>query len=177
MTLPNYNSIKNKIAFLTCATMLLFGLQAHAQISIGGGIGYNGEISGPGITGKAEFGITEEIAISPGITYFFGSKLYGYNRNLLAVDVNALYFFEIIESKLQIYPLLGVNYSNYKTGVSSYYGYYYGSSKVSDNAFGANIGAGAKYSFSEKLSVYLEPKYVASEFDQVVVNAGILFQL
>lgn len=173
----NVQTIKNNKIFLTLAVLFFIGTQIQAQISIGGGLGYNAEISGPGVTGKAEFNITEEIAVSPGVTYFFGSSLYGFNRNVLSVDANAHYFFEIIESKLKIYPLLGLNYSNYNSGSSTYYGYYYGTSKVSNSAFGANIGAGARWAFSEKLSVYLEPKYVASNFDQVVINAGVLYQL
>lgn len=150
--------------------------QTHAQIAIGGGLGYNEKISGPGITLKAEFNITDNIAISPGATYFFGNSLYGFNQNTLAVDVNAHYFFQIIENKLKIYPLLGANYSNYKTG-ASYYSYYYDTYEVSDSAFGVNIGAGGRWQFSEKLSVYLEPKYVVSDYQQIIVNAGILFQL
>ncbi|HLV14143.1 MAG TPA: outer membrane beta-barrel protein [Xanthomarina sp.] len=173
----NSKSIKSNRIFFALALLFFIAPQIQAQISIGGGLGYNEKISGPGITGKAEFNITEEIAISPGITYFFGSSLYGFNRNLLAVDANAHYFFEIIESKLKIYPLVGVNYSSYKSGSSTYYGYYYGTSKVSNSAFGANIGAGARWAFSDKLSVYLEPKYVASDYGQVVINAGVLYQL
>ncbi|MEO8934768.1 MAG: outer membrane beta-barrel protein [Xanthomarina sp.] len=170
---------KSKKALLVYTIIFLFGLHTQAQISIGGGLGYNEEISGPGITGKAEFNITEEIAVSPGITYFFGSSLYGFNRNVLAVDANAHYFFNIIDSKLKIYPLVGLNYSSYKSGGrnSTIYGYTYSTEKVSNSAFGVNIGAGARWAFTEKLSVYLEPKYVASDFGQVIINAGILYRL
>ncbi len=168
--------LKNNVGLLTCCIIMLLGLQMQAQIAIGGGLGYNEKISGPGITAKAEFNITDEITVSPGITYFFGNNLYGFNQNTLAVDANAHYFFPILENKLKIYPLLGVNYSNYKSG-ASYYSYYYETYEVSDSAFGVNIGAGGRWQFSEKLSVYLEPKYVVSDYEQVIVNAGILFQL
>lgn len=176
MKLLNIESFKNKKAVLTYAVIFLFGLQIQAQISIGGGLAYNEQVSGPGVTLKAEFNITENIAIAPGGTYFFGNSLYGFNQNILAVDVNAHYFFNLVDNKLKIYPLLGANYSNYKTG-ASYYSYYYNTYEVSDSAFGVNIGAGGRWAFSEKLSVYLEPKYVISDFEQFVLNAGILFQL
>jgi len=176
MKLLNFKSFNSTKNLLMYAAILLFGLQTQAQIALGGGLAYNEKVSGPGITLKAEFNITEQIAIAPGGTYFFGNSLYGYNQNILAVDVNAHYFFNIIDDKLKIYPLLGVNYSNYKTG-AYYYGYYYDTYEVSDNAFGANIGAGGKWAFSEKLSVYLEPKYIVSDYEQIVVNAGILFKI
>ena len=176
MKLLNIKSIKTTKTFLFYASIFLFGLQTQAQISIGGGLAYNEKVSGPGVTLKAEFNITDNIAISPGGTYFFGNSLYGYNQNILAVDVNAHYFFNLIENKLKIYPLLGANYSNYKTG-ASYYGYYYNTYEVSDSAFGVNIGAGGRWAFSEKLSVYLEPKYVVSDYEQIVINAGVLLKI
>jgi hypothetical protein len=176
MKLLNIKSIKTTKTFLFYASIFLFGLQAQAQISIGGGLAYNEKVSGPGVTLKASFNITDNIAISPGGTYFFGNSLYGYNQNILAVDVNAHYFFNLIENKLKIYPLLGANYSNYKTG-ASYYGYYYNTYEVSDSAFGVNIGAGGRWAFSEKLSVYLEPKYVVSDYEQIVINAGVLLKI
>ncbi|EGV44182.2 porin family protein [Bizionia argentinensis JUB59] len=158
------------------ASALLFFMSANmqAQIAIGGGLGYNEKVSGAGVTAKAQFNITNEIAISPGFTYFFGTAVYGFNQNMIAVDVNGHYFFDIMDDKLKIYPLVGLNFSSYKTGYSNYY---FQTSEVSNSTFGANIGAGAQYKFTEKLSVYLEPKYVASEFGQVIVNAGILYQL
>ncbi|MCX7550663.1 outer membrane beta-barrel protein [Xanthomarina sp. F2636L] len=172
----NIQPFKSNKLFLIFAALFFIGTQIQAQIALGGGLAYNEKVSGPGITLKAEFNITENIAIAPGGTYFFGNSLYGYNQNIIAVDVNAHYFFNIIEEKLKIYPLLGINYSNYKTG-STYYGYYYNTYEVKDSAFGANIGAGGRWAFSEKLSVYLEPKYIISDYEQIVINAGILFQI
>ncbi|GGG42493.1 outer membrane protein [Bizionia arctica] len=172
----NLQSIKNKKTFLTYAVIFFFSFQIQAQIAIGGGLAYNEQVSGPGVTLKAEFNITDKIAIAPGGTYFFGNSLYGFNQNILSVDVNAHYFFDLIDNKLKLYPILGANYSNYKTG-ASYYGYYYDTYEVSDSAFGVNIGAGGRWAFSEKLSVYLEPKYIISNYEQFVLNAGILFQL
>ncbi|TYB79392.1 outer membrane beta-barrel protein [Bizionia myxarmorum] len=176
MKLVNIKRFKNKKALLVFGLIIMGAFQTQAQIAIGGGLGYNEKISAPGVTVKAEFTITDDIAVSPGVSYFFGNSLYGFNQNTLAIDVNAHYFFEIIESKLKIYPLLGLNYSSYKSG-ASYYSFYYDTYEVSDNAFGVNIGAGGRWKFSEKLSVYLEPKYVISEYEQIIINAGILFQL
>lgn len=165
-------------SLLIVAILFLFATPTKAQTAVGGGLGYNEKISGPGVTLKAVFNITDNIAISPSASYFFGSQLYGYQRNLLAGDLNAHYYFNIIESKLNVYPVVGANFSSYKTGNSYYDVYYdYETEKITDNAFGANIGAGATWNFSEKLKVYLEPKYVVSDFSQVVINAGVLLNL
>jgi len=165
---------KTLLAIIIC----LFVSQIHAQISLGGGLGYNEKISGPGITLKGVLNISDNIAISPSASYFFGNQVFGYNRSLFAGDINAHYYFDIIESKLKVYPVVGANFSSYKTGDSYYDIYYdYNTQEISESAFGGNIGAGATWSFSEKLKVYLEPKFVVSDYSQIVINAGLLLHI
>ncbi|WP_452227988.1 outer membrane beta-barrel protein [Lacinutrix sp. MEBiC02404] len=171
---PTFNIKK---LFLFATITFLFATQMQAQISIGGGLAYNEKISAPGITLKGVFTITDNIAISPSASYFFGNQVYGYKRSILAVDVNAHYYFDIIESKLKVYPIAGVNFSSYKTGGYNNAFFTDNTYQVKDNAFGGNIGAGATYQFTEKLKVYLEPKFVVSDYSQVVINAGVLLNL
>lgn len=155
--------------------VLCFTISTYAQMAIGGGIGYNQEVSSIGITVKGEFNITEQIAISPNVSYFFGNSTFlGYNQSLLGIDVNATYAFNIIE-KLKVYPIVGANFSSYKTRTS--FLFIIDETVENETAFGANIGAGAQWQFTDKLCVYLEPKFVASNYSQVVVNAGVLLKL
>lgn len=170
--------MKTRNSLLVFTLLFLFVTQAQAQISVGAGLGYNQKIAGPGITLKGVLDISDNIAISPSGSYFFGSSLFGYNRSVIAVDVNAHYYFDIIENKLKVYPVVGVNFSRYKTGNFDYDGISGSNSeKVTANAFGANIGAGATYKFTDKLKMYLEPKFIASNYSQLVVNAGVLLNL
>jgi len=155
-----------KYVFIILALGLI--VQTQAQVAIGGGLGFNERTNSPGITIKSEFGITDQITITPNISYFFGSTaLIGYNQNLFAVDANATYAFDIIEN-LKIYPLAGLNYTRYKTGAATVLLDALETGGVSDGAIGANIGAGAQWAFSDSLSVYFEPKFVASNYSQVV---------
>jgi len=167
--------MKKKNIALLITLSLLFAFQAEAQISVGGGLGYNEKIAGPGITLKGAFDLTENIAVSPSASYFFGSSLFGFNRNLIAIDVNAHYYFDIIEEELKVYPVAGLNFSRYKTGLSDILGANTGN--ITANAFGVNIGAGATYKFTDRLKVYLEPKFIISNYSQIVINAGVLFNL
>ncbi|MDO6596060.1 porin family protein [Oceanihabitans sp. 2_MG-2023] len=176
--LTNNPIMKTKNSLFVCVLIFLFATQMQAQIAIGGGLGYNEKISGPGVTLKGVFNITDNIAITPSASYFFGNQVYGYKRSLFAGDVNAHYYFNIIESKLKVYPVVGVNFSSYKTGNSYYDAFFdYETEQVTDSAIGGNIGAGATYQFTDKLKVYLEPKFVASNYSQVVINAGVLLNL
>ncbi len=163
----------NKKNILVFALLLLFSLPIQSQISIGGGLAYNRKIAGTGVTLKAEFNITNEIAVSPSASYFFGRRIGSYRSSAIAADCNAHYFFDVIESKLKIYPVLGVNYTSYKSAITFFSVY----NEISDNAIGGNLGAGARWAFSEKLSAYLEPKYIIGDYNQVVINAGVLLKL
>jgi len=161
--------------FIIATLILFYTLSSQAQMAIGGGIGYNQKVSSVGLTVKGEFNITEQIAITPNVSYFFGSSRFiGYNQSLLGIDVNATYAFNIIE-KLKIYPIVGANFSSYKTRDT--FLFIADEDVENETAFGANIGAGAQWQFTEKLSVYLEPKYVASNYSQIIVNAGVLLKL
>jgi opacity protein-like surface antigen len=158
------------------AAVLFFAISAQAQLSVGGGLGFNEKVSSVGITAKGWFDLTDKIAITPNVSYFFGSgTIVGYNQNLLAVDVNGTYAFDIMD-KLIVYPVAGLNFSSYKTGGS---GLIFNDDipGVSASAFGVNIGAGAQYQFTDSLSAYFEPKFVASNYSQIVVNVGVLFHL
>ncbi|AEH01509.1 outer membrane beta-barrel protein [Lacinutrix sp. 5H-3-7-4] len=163
-----------KTIFISIITILL-SINLYSQIAVGGGIGYNEKVSSVGITIKGEFNITNEIAVSPNISYFFGNSTFlGYNQNLLGIDVNATYTINIID-KLKVYPVVGINFSSYKTQTSFYF--IENETIENDTAIGANIGAGAQWQFTNMLSVYLEPKYIASNYSQIVVNAGVLLKL
>ena len=161
---------KKKLLLFTL--ICLFSIPIQSQISVGGGLAYNRKIAGPGVTLKAEFNITKEIAVSPSASYFFGRRIGSYRSSAIAVDCNAHYFFDVID-KLKVYPILGVNYTSYKSAITFFSVY----NEVSDNAIGGNLGAGARWAFSEKLSAYLEPKYIIGDYNQVVINAGVLLKL
>ena len=169
-----------KIALLL---ILITGLNtANAQLSIGGGLAYNDGINAPGLFAKGEFNIIDNIVLSPSVSYFSGSeaRFSGnvYKNNLLALDVNGHYLIEIMQDELNVYPLAGLNYSNYNNGGEDFIFLEDSETRqVDGNALGLNIGAGGKWSFSDQLSVFVELKYVVSDFNQVVLGGGILFEL
>lgn len=165
---------------LVLVVALIGGISSmNAQFSIGGGLGYNEGINAPGLVVKAEVEIMEDIAISPSISYFSGSaaRVSGssYKNNLLAVDVNGHYKIEVMMDELDVYPLVGLNYSSYKNG-----GFIFqddGIRQNEGNALGLNVGGGGRWSFSDNLSAFAEVKYTISDFSQVVIGVGVLFQL
>lgn len=152
----------------------LFSFSNAQEISIGGGVGFNDAVDGPGIVAKAEFGIAENISISPSLSYFAGSKIYGFKRNIFSVDANGHYKIPIMQDELNVYPLAGLNYSSYRYGD---YNLQFTEYEVKDNSIGLNIGGGGRWFFSDQLSVFAELKYVISDYSQVVFVGGLLYQI
>lgn len=146
----------------------------NAQISLGGGIGYNEKVGGPGVVVKAEIDIMDAVSISPSLSYFAGSKLYGYERNMFAVDANGHYKIEVMMDELDVYPLAGLHYSSYNTG-----GFYIedgAGRKIKGNSLGLNLGGGGRWKFADQLSVFAELKYVVSDYSHGVFAGGILYE-
>ncbi|QCX40796.1 porin family protein [Aureibaculum algae] len=147
-----------------------------AQVAIGGGVGYNERVSGPGVVVKAEIDVMDNISISPSVSYFAGSKIYGYSRNLFAVDANGHYKIEVMMDELDVYPLAGLNYSSYSYGDYRYGDESINEYKVSGNSLGLNIGGGGRWKFADQLSVFAELKYVVSNYSHAVFAGGVLYQ-
>lgn len=166
------NTLK-KIALVI--TLIASITTINAQLSVGIGAGYNEGIDAPGLLVKGEFEIMDGIVISPSVSYFTGSTLYGFKNNLLAFDVNGQYIIEIMADELKVYPLAGLNYSSYKHGFNT--GNDFIRTSNTGNALGLNVGGGGRWYFSDQMSVFAELKYTVSNLSQVVVGAGILFEL
>jgi len=105
------------------------------------------ELTSPEIEEEKE--IMEGIVLSPSVSYFSGSTLYGYKNNLLAFDVNGQYIIEIMTDELKVYPLAGLNYSNYKHGFNTSNNLIRTSN--TGNALGLNIGGGGRWYFSDQI--------------------------
>ena len=159
--------MKKCIANLLIFGMVFLGLSSttNAQIKLGGGLAFGSQDNiGIGIDVKAVFGITETITVSPSYNLFFpgeGADFWTINGDVRYNLVN--------DESLLVYPLAGLNIS--RVGFSGF-GISGGTSEI-----GLNLGGGAEFGFSEKLSAFGEIKYIISDFDQLVIAAGILFTL
>ena len=148
-----------KKIILTIAIVLGMSQFAKAQSDFVVGVllgGYNSVA----IEAKANFGITEQISISPSFDYFLVDSAYDYSMFMISADGH--YNFEVGEGFIA-YPLLGLNYFS----ISSE-GYSWGS------GIGLNVGGGATYALSDTMKLYAEVKYVHYGFG---LSAGILFSL
>lgn len=141
--------------------------QALAQenmFSLGPGITYGTEIEAIGIQGSAVYGFTEQVRGAADLTIFFPDDSNGADHSFWTINANVHYLL-LAENGTNIYGLGGLNYATqeFSNGVS-----------VSDSEAGLNLGGGAEVGM-EFGAIYLEAKYIISDFDQLVLAGGVRF--
>lgn len=151
------------------------------------------------IGAKYQYGITDAIRLEADLSYGLKSK----GIDVFEVSANAHYLFNIGE-KIKVYPLVGIGYGHIGAGLSGDdgdydydpsddeeypyprakgYPYYpeeeedYGDDSTSANKFLLNVGAGAEYALTSKLSVGVELKYqYMSHFSRLPITVGVTYK-
>jgi hypothetical protein len=189
-----------KITFALVAALLLIGSLSSAQSlglqQLGGGIGYvSVSAAGPStetiggflIAVHANLGeVAKNIELFPEIEYFSASKDIGggtWKVSDIAINVNAHYNLEM-EGSVKPYVGAGLGFNsfgfdwttpviNYGPGLS-----YGGTYSQSYTRIGINLLVGANYKMNDKISLFVEPRYVlASDFNHFQIKVGASFTM
>ena len=156
---------------LVIAIMAVIGFSVNAQsqkgdmaagvnLSLGTGSGFTNF----GIGAEFQWNITDAIRLEPSVNYFLESDFV----SMWDVNVDAQYVFDVA-NKLEVYPFVGLTVLGAKADVWGY--------SASSTNFGANIGGGAQYWFTDKIAASLEVKYqLVSDFDRVVLSLGAAYK-
>ena len=162
---------------LPCIILLSFIFQfanAQSDTRIGGMLAYGTEVENLGIGVNAEFPIIENLTVSPSFIYYLPKKETGVNINWFEINGNGNYYF-LDEGSIQAYGLAGLNYSS--IGVD-YDGAYTGFLSASSRGrVGLNLGGGANFQIGGSILPFAELKYVIIDEGQLVIAAGIKFNL
>lgn len=153
-------------------------LSTNAQEStrIGGYLGYGSEIKTIGLGINAAFPIMENLTLAPSFTYFLPKDESSIVKTtFFELNANANYYF-LQDDSFSIYGLAGLNYTNVKVKVEDF-GLGFGDASVSEGKIGLNIGGGVNFNLDKNWTPFTELKYVVSNFDQLVLVAGIKFNL
>ncbi len=156
---------------LVIALMAVIGFSVNAQsqkgdmaagvnLSLGTGSGFTNF----GIGAEFQWNITDAIRLEPSVNYFLESDFV----SMWDINVDAQYVFDVA-NKLEVYPFVGLTVLGAKADVWGY--------SASSTNFGANIGAGTQYWFTDKIAASLEVKYqLVSDFDRVVLSLGAAYK-
>ena len=155
---------------------------ASAQMDILAGLGlsFGSEASTVGIQVRGDVDFNETWGgsfhfisyISPS----FGgdvSGIDGIKAKYWEVNFDAHYFV-ISEENMKVYPLAGLNISTagFKSDLNIPFG---GSFGATESKVGLNLGGGIRYAIAAPIWLFGEVKYVISDFDQLVISAGGLY--
>ena len=161
------------------AIILMVGISsAMAQknvIAAGVNVNYGTEIKNVGFGGKLQYGLTDAIRSEVAFNYYLEKDGLG----LWDASVNVHYLFDLGD-KFKVYPLVGLGYANCKADWSIGYDYEdedIESGSVSSGEIMVNLGAGAEYPLTNKLSLGLECKYqIINNFNQLVPTLGLTYK-
>ena len=140
-----------------------------------------------GIGAKFQYNLTTPIRVEADLDYWFKAK----GMDMFDISANVHYLFGI-GSKLKVYPLVGIGYAHLGASFSfdvpdydaDWSGYISRSSSddleggsASASKFLFNIGAGAEYPVSEKLSIGAEIKYqYIKDFSRLPISVGVTYK-
>ena len=167
-----------KKIFTTLCFIVFSILSTTAQDNtrIGGLIGYGSEIENLGFGINAEFPIAENLTIAPSFIYFLPNEESSILKTtIFELNANANYYF-ITDDTFGVYGLAGINYTSVKVKVEDI-GFGFGDASSSDGKIGLNIGAGTNFNLGKSWMPFAELKYVLGDFDQLVLVAGIKFNI
>ncbi|MDC6383976.1 hypothetical protein D2V93_16425 [Flagellimonas taeanensis] len=156
------------LLLLTCQVML-----AQNDFRIGGKLIYGTEIESIGIGATAEIPIIDKLVIAPDIGYYFPKKEGDVKFNMFEINGNVNYYF-VDDETLGFYGLGGLNYTHAKVKFDNDF---VGSGSGSSGEVGLNLGAGANFPIGKNFLPFAEIKYVLGDADQLVIGAGIKFNI
>lgn len=150
-------------------TLLAGGLKAQ-DVGIGGGLIYGTEVEEAGLNLRANLPVSGPWVITPYFNIFFMESNDAFRQSFFTINADAHYMFDM-DNGLYLYPLAGLNFasSTVKNKIND--------TKANDTALGFNLGGGLEYGFSDNLAGIFEFKFIASEYDQAVLNFGLVYYL
>lgn len=153
----------------------MISMPLFAQWNAGGGIAFGSEIERIGFTAKATYDINEQWEASGGFTYFIPRDFGTFDWTVWTIDADAHYL-KNMSDKFTLYGLAGLNFTNWSIGYVDIGGGF-GFPGGGGTNLGVNVGGGSYLNFNDKMKGFAELKYVIGNFDQLVLNAGVLFGL
>ena len=137
-------------------------------------------VTNVGIGAKFQYNVTDPIRLEADVDYWLKDK----GMDLFDVTVNAHYLFTVAE-RFKVYPLVGIGFGRAKIGADfdidyhslPYDNHIEGSVSASSTKFLANIGIGAEYPVTDKLSIGAEIKYqYIKDFCRLPISVGATYK-
>lgn len=140
--------------FILACFVVMTSLQfATAQINVGIGNTLIFDGTTYGLQAKGIVNVSENWRVAPTFSYYLDSALD------FGIDADVQYELFTIGDNINIFPLAGLNYL--KNSV--------------DSNIALNLGLFTDFSVSDRIRIYVEPKFIIDSNSTFVGSAGILF--
>lgn len=168
--------MKKTIAALIVLFITVSGYAQKGEQAAGINLNFGTYTANFGLGAKYQYGITDAIRLEGGFDYFFESGF----TSMWDININAHYLFPFAQ-KFTVYPLVGFTYSNWKDmadwNIEDWMNENAGFDTEHYNKFGANIGAGIQYDFSNRWRANFDIKYqILNTYGQAVLNLGVVYK-
>jgi outer membrane immunogenic protein len=161
-----------KKVFLLAVISIIFSVASQAQIRVGGFLGFGSEVEQAGIGINGEFVLSEKVAISPNLLFYFPKKNGNIKTSFWELNGNLNYYF-LNSEPVSVYGIAGLNVTSIKV---KYDDNAFFDNDYSDSEVGLNLGIGANFTVGNVLP-FSELKYTVSDFDQLVFILGVKFPI
>jgi hypothetical protein len=156
--------MKKKILTIAVILVSFAGMNAKAQLKLGGSLAYATDYERFGIAIHGLYQFNDQWEAAPSFTYYF-KKDY---TSLWSLDLAGHYVFKS-DDKKAFYALGGLEILGAKYSYSGY--------SDSSTDIGIVIGAGARINFDEKLSGFGDLKIGIQDNTYLGLNFGVLYSL
>ena len=180
--------------FFILLSLCMIGFTGYAQSKGDMAVGINlgaapslekgAKVSNFGIGAKFQYNVTNPIRLEADLDYWFKDK----GLDVFDISANVQYIFKIMD-KLNVYPLVGIGYGRIGGGVDfdeddfdwystrAGYDFDYDDISTSLNRFLFNVGVGAEYNFTNKISAGIEIKYqYMQNFSRLPITIGATYR-
>ena len=169
----NYRHKLLSLAILLSLTALV----SAQDISIGGGLAYNGSQDVLGLNLRAYKNIGPKFCFGPEVILFAPIKKtinqHEVEKRILEFNVNAHYVFEL-DHHFGVFPIIGFNYTVEREKIFEANSEEF--ERENHDFFGLNLGAGLHCPFQHFIP-FLEYEYVLSELKEHIISIGLFIPI
>ena len=196
--------MKKALLLFAVALLSLCGTaqgQSKGDMAVGINIGVapclekGAKVNNFGIGAKFQYSVTNPIRLEADVDYWFKDK----GMDVFDISANVQYLFHCLNGKMTFYPTVGIGYGRLGGGFGGDFDwddydddYFWGryakgatrawddddddDYSTSANRFLFNVGVGAEYAFTSKISAGLEIKYqYMKDFSRLPITIGVSY--
>jgi len=172
-----------KKCILSLALVMFSVMFSRAQqVNVGAGLAFGTEVEQAGIILNGQYFFTDQWAAAPSLIFYFPEKekfssggfTYEAKASVWEFNADVNYYF-YTSGSAKFFGEGGLNVTSFKAKIKTTGGGSNQTSSENESRVGLNLGIGVDFLAGDKLIPFVSMKYTASDYDQLVLKAGVRF--